>query len=255
MAYHRAMPRAPSHIPQPATEGERLSKRVMALRRCSRSEAEQYIAGGFVSVDGQVVEAPQHRVSHESVTIDPLASLLQQTAVTLLLHKPAAHPQPEALLSPHSHWRQDRSDTRVLQRHFAKLSNSVPLEPGASGMLVLTQDWRIRRKLEDDLAVMEHELILEVAGAVQPEALIPLERILQDPTRGLPAARISLNSSTAARSRLRLAVKGAHPGLAAYLCGLAKLDLVALRRIRLGRVALADLPAGQWRYLAANERF
>ena len=35
--------------------GERLSKRVMALRQCSRSEAERFIAGGWVRVNGVVV--------------------------------------------------------------------------------------------------------------------------------------------------------------------------------------------------------
>lgn len=33
-------------------EGERLSKRIMQLRDCSRREAEQYIEAGFVRVDG-----------------------------------------------------------------------------------------------------------------------------------------------------------------------------------------------------------
>ena len=35
-------------------EGERLSKRIMQLRDCSRREAEQYIEAGFVRVDGVV---------------------------------------------------------------------------------------------------------------------------------------------------------------------------------------------------------
>jgi 23S rRNA pseudouridine2604 synthase len=41
----------------------------------------------------------------------------------------------------------------------------------------------------------------------------------------------------------------------AYRCEQAQLDLLALRRIRLGRVALSDLPEGQWRYLAVGEKF
>jgi 16S rRNA U516 pseudouridylate synthase RsuA-like enzyme len=35
------------------SEGERLSKRIMQLRDCSRREAEQYIEAGFVRVDGK----------------------------------------------------------------------------------------------------------------------------------------------------------------------------------------------------------
>ena len=38
------------------SEGERLSKRIMQLRDCSRREAEQYIEAGFVRVDSVVVQ-------------------------------------------------------------------------------------------------------------------------------------------------------------------------------------------------------
>ena len=47
----------------------------------------------------------------------------------------------------------------------------------------------------------------------------------------------------------------AHPGLVAYLCERGGLQLQAMRRIRLGRVTLSDLPVGQWRYLSVHEKF
>ena len=43
----------------------RLAKRVAAMVPCSRREAEQYIEGGWVRVDGKVVEEPQSRVTDE----------------------------------------------------------------------------------------------------------------------------------------------------------------------------------------------
>src|SRR3989338_1334343 len=68
--------------------GERLAKRIAQLVPCSRREAEQYIEGGWVRVDGVVVEEPQHRVLHQAITLDPNASLMNLTPVTLVLHKP-----------------------------------------------------------------------------------------------------------------------------------------------------------------------
>ena len=55
---------------------ERLAKRVAAMMACSRREAEQYIAGGWVRVDGKVVEEPQFRVLQQKVEIDRDASLM-----------------------------------------------------------------------------------------------------------------------------------------------------------------------------------
>ena len=242
----------------PELPGERLAKRVAQLLGCSRSEAEQYIEGGFVRVDGVVVEDPPFRVLQQAVTVDANASLLNLSAITLVLNKPpgwldglteAPIPSPHykgkkpkvhtarELLTPAHRSPTDTSDTRVLKRHFNALEASAALETGASGLVVFTQDWRTQRKLTEDLAVMEHELISEVQGEVLPEA------------------KVSVGSSGPQGSKLRLAVKGAHPGLAAHLCEIAGLELVALRRIRLGRVGLGDVAPGQWRYLGAHERF
>ena len=53
------------------SEPVRLAKRVAELKGCSRREAEQYIEGGWVTVDGVVVEEPQSRVQDQQVEIDP----------------------------------------------------------------------------------------------------------------------------------------------------------------------------------------
>ena len=266
-------------------DGERLSKRVAQMLGCSRREAEQTIEGGWVRVDGQVVEIPQQRVLTQKVTVDPDASLMALGEVTLILHKPpnvldgvqdeAGHvvapagPTPgrgrqarapamvsaRELLIAANHSPQDAGGQRPLLRHFKQLQASVPLEKAASGLLVFSQDWRVQRKLQEDMAQMEHELMVEVRGEVKPESLIPIERALRDPRQRLPVAKISIGSASEARSILRLAVKGAHPGLAAFLCELAGLEIQALRRIRVGRVSLGDVAPGQWRYLAQYERF
>jgi len=39
------------------------------------------------------------------------------------------------------------------------------------------------------------------------------------------------------------------------MCRAVGLEVVAMRRIRIGRVSMAGLPMGQWRYLHEYERF
>ncbi|HCX81088.1 MAG: hypothetical protein A3E00_10085 [Curvibacter sp. RIFCSPHIGHO2_12_FULL_63_18] len=243
----------------------------MALKDCSRKEAEQYIEGGWVRVNGVVVEEPAHRANRESVTVDADASLLNLTSVTLLLNKPAGYsdgteevepvrgrkPPPDArsLLNAQTHWAHDPTETPVLKRHFNHLEADIELENGASGLVVFTQDWRTTRKLTEDMGTMEHEFLVEVKGEVAPEALKPIGYALKDERLDLPSVKVSVSSSTPEMSRLRFAIKGSHPGLVAYLCAEAKLEILAMRRIRLGRVTIADLPVGQWRFLAGYEKF
>ena len=265
---------AESQSPQQADTGDRLAKRVALMVPCSRSEAEQYIEGGWVSVNGQVVEEPQFRIQSQTVTMDPNASLLELNSITIVMHKPAdwidgteeslaklnratrraPFDDARTLLVAAKHMAKDPSGIRMLQRHFKALTAAVPLENAASGLIVFTQDWRVERKLTEDMGSMEHEVIVDVAGEVTPQALHLLSRTL-DSDENLPQAKVSINSNTPELSKLRFAIKGAHRGLIAYLCERAKLEILDMRRIRLGRVALADLPVGQWRYLAPHEKF
>ena len=264
-------------------EGERLSKRIMQLRDCSRREAEQYIEAGFVRVDGVVVQSPQSRVTTQTVMVDADASLLNLMSVTLILNKPVGwtdgleplpmkKPAPvgragaptrppkgpqnvRSLLTPEQHSKHDHSGVRFLKSHLIKLDASVPLEYEASGLVAFTQDFRVQRKLMEDMAFIEQELIMDVRGEVLPDALRPIERAMRDARLRLPEFKISVGSANPERSKLRLAVKGSHLGLALYLCELAGLEILALRRIRLGRVSLGDLEEGTWRYLGEGERF
>lgn len=241
------------------TEPIRLAKRVAELRACSRREAEQLITGGWVRVDGTVVEEPQFRVTDQRVEIDPQADPAQAEPVTLLLHKPPGYPTHDApgdkaaaqLLSPATLWDEDASGIRPLKKHFAQLTLCVPLETNASGLLVFTQDWRVARKLTEDAATLEHEVIVEVAGEPPANGLERLNQGIPFNGRTPPAIKVSWQSE----NRLRVALKGARPGQIAHLCEAAGLQVLSTKRIRLGRVPLGKLPPGQWRYLRGDERF
>jgi 23S rRNA pseudouridine2604 synthase len=235
----------------------RLAKRVAELRACSRREAEQLIAGGWVRVDGIVVEEPHFRVTDQRIEIDPQADPSQTEPVTLLLHKPPGYDTLDgnkpasSLLGATTLWEEDASGLCPLKKHFAQLSLCVPLETEASGLVVFTQDWRIARKLTEDAVTLEHEIVVEIAGALAPDGLKRMNRGIPFQGRTPPAIKVSWQSE----NRLRVALKGAQPGQIAHLCEAVGLKVLSMKRIRLGRVPLGKLPPGQWRYLREDERF
>lgn len=237
-----------------AQDRQRLSKRVAALVPCSRREAEQYIAQGWVRVDGQCVDEPQVRVAAtQRVEVDPQARLQPPVAATLLLHKPAGMGIEEArsLLGAATHWTGDTSGIRRTKAHAVGLQALLPLPREASGLCVFSQDARAVRKLTEDAALVEQELVAEVAGTLAADGLARLGGGLLREGKPLPPARVSWQSE----ARLRFAVKGMAPEAIGWMCAQVGLRLVALRRIRIGRVPMAGLPAGQWRYLPPGERF
>jgi 23S rRNA pseudouridine2604 synthase len=235
------------------TEAVRLSKRVVELLRCSRSEADQYIEDGWVSVDGVVVEEPQHRVENEVVTIDPAARLTPAEPATILLHQPPGCDRAAALalLSPSSRWSEDATGIRTLKRHRARLEQVLPLETMASGLTVLTQDRRVLDKMARDGATLEQELIVEVTGDLRAGCLPRLAFGLSFQGRALAPCKVSMQSE----NKLRFAIKGPLPGQIASMCRDVRLEVVGIKRLRVGRISLAKMPVGAWRYLPVSERF
>jgi 23S rRNA pseudouridine2604 synthase len=231
----------------------RLSKVVAAQVPCSRREAEQYIAEGWVRVAGRVVEEPQFRVANERVEVDPQARLQAAVPATLLVHKPAGVDTAslQALLGAATRWEGDDSGIRRIRSHGVGLVALMPLPPAASGLAVFSQDGRIVRKLVQDADTLEQELVADVRGTIAPDGLARLGRGIVLEGKALPPARVSWQSE----ARLRFAVKGIAPEWIPRMCEQVGLQLTALRRIRIGRVPLAGLPAGQWRYLPPGERF
>jgi 23S rRNA pseudouridine2604 synthase len=226
------------------SEAVRLSRRVAELRGCSRSEAEHLIEGGWVRVEGQLVEEPQRLVRDEAIAVDPKAKVEAPTPVTLVFHK-----EPGELASPSAanHADDDSARIRVLRRHFHRLASPMALGGAVGGLAVLTQDRSVLRRLTEDAAQVEQEWIVHVAGEVPPE-------VLQRLGRGLPG-KVSVNSSSDTEARLRFAFKGMAPDELPGRCEAAGLRVLAGKRLRLGRVSLGQIAPGKWRYLLPNERF
>lgn len=221
-------------------EGVRLAKRVAAQVPCSRAEAERYIAGGWVTVDGAVVEDPATRVNdQQDVTLLAGATATEAVPVTIVLHKPAGVGTEAAiaLLVPE----QLEGREQFLKRHVNKLAVTLPLEDGASGIVVYTQDWHLARRL-NEADRFEQEYVAQVTGALAEDGLAALNR---------KAIKVSWQSE----GRLRFAGKGIKPGQIVAMCRGAGLDVVSLKRLRIGRVSLSKLPEGRWRYLTEFERF
>lgn len=243
-------------------EPMRLARRLAAQTGCSRSEAQQYIEGGWVTVDGATCEEPGLRIAPgQAVNLAPDAKAVPAPAVTILFHKPAgvatgpAGSPDSALVAPlllrACRSASDHSGIRPLKKHLSGLTLTDGLETAASGLLVLTQDWRIARRLVDDASRVEQEFIVETALPVTPWQLA----LLNQGTRFNGKQVEHIKASCQSESRLRFALKAPPRGLVEHLCAQAGLQMLGMRRIRIGRVPLAGLAVGQWCYLPSYQKF
>lgn len=238
------------------TEPMRLDKRLVDLIHCSRGEAQKYIESGWVSVDGKVEERPQFKVLDQKVELHADATLAPIAPVTLLLNLPEGFDvsdptAPLQLITPESHSKDDYSGIQLLHSHFSKLKPTLPLQDGATGLLVFSKDARMLRRLADANKKVEQEYVVEVSGEIEPEVLEQLNIPISIDGRPFPKCKVSKQSE----QRLRFALESAQPGQIEIMCKRVGLTIVSMRRLRIGRVSMKKLAPGQWRYLATNALF
>lgn len=239
--------------------GVRLSK-VMADRgMCSRREADALIEKGWVFVDGLRVSELGSRIDpNATVTLAPQARQKQARLATVLLHKPVGYVsgQPEPGFTPAASLITAASQfgtegPRFTPAIFKGLAPAGRLDIDSTGLLVLTQDGRVARLLIGDDSVVEKEYLVRVSGELSAQGLALLNHGLSLDNRPLRPARVEWQNA----DQLRFVLKEGRKRQIRRMCELVGLRVTGLKRVRIGRVALGDLPLGHWRYLREDESF
>jgi 23S rRNA pseudouridine2604 synthase len=275
-------PQRPQQRRNPAREvapedGERLSKRMGELKLASRREADDWIAAGWVRVNGKVAVLGQRVGPDVQIDIDPAARNQQAQLVTVLLHKPIGYVSGQAedgyepavvLFQPENRWTEDASGIKPNAGHHRNLAPAGRLDIDSTGLLVLTQDGRIARVLIGDDSDIEKEYLVRVEfvglpGADPvPEGTLPnaalsnnklalLNHGLELDGELLKPAKVSWQNE----HQLRFVLREGKKRQIRRMCELVGLKVVGLKRVRIGRIPLGNLPVGQWRYLAPWEKF
>ncbi|MDN3544609.1 pseudouridine synthase [Kinneretia asaccharophila] len=249
-------------------EGERLSKRMTALGLASRREADEWIAAGWVRVDGELAVLGQRVGPDARIEVDPAARQEQAKQVTILLHKPIGYVSGQAedgyepasvLVKSATHWKDDPSGLKYHAGHARGLAPAGRLDIDSTGLLVLTQDGRVAKLLIGEESKVEKEYLVRVEyhGQASPMKDFP-EQDLALLNHGLELDGVQLKPAKVSwinEDQLRFVLREGRKRQIRRMCELVGLKVVGLKRVRIGRINLGHLPAGQWRYLAPWERF
>jgi 23S rRNA pseudouridine2604 synthase len=242
-------------------EKVRLSKLMAAQGLCSRREADTYIERGLVYVDGEkITELGTKIFPGQRITLAKTAAIEQSARVTILLHKPVGYvsSQPEpgykpavSLVSRETHYKSDRSAQQFHPSQLKGLAPAGRLDIDSTGLLVLTQDGRIARQLIGESSEMEKEYLVRVQGRLSERGLALLNHGLSLDGEPLKPARVGWQN----RDQLRFVLVEGKKRQIRRMCELVGVEVTGLKRVRIGRVRLGDLPIGQWRYLNPGEHF
>lgn len=242
-------------------EKERLSKLMAARGLCSRREADVYIERGWVFVDGERVATLGTKIDpHQTITLDRRAASAQAQRVTVLLHKPVGyvsaqaedgHPPAIQLITAATRDPADRAPLTFTREHLRNLAPAGRLDIDSTGLLVLTQDGRIAKRLIGADSDIEKEYLVRVEGRLSEADLARLNFGLALDDKPLKPAQVSWQNA----DQLRFILREGRKRQIRRMCELVGLRVTGLKRVRIGRVRLGALPLGQWRYLGADESF
>ncbi len=242
-------------------EKVRISKLMSQQGLCSRREADSYIERGWVFVNGERVTELGTRVDPASkITLNKAAQASQRSRVTILLHKPVGYVSAQAepgykpavsLVNAASRFAGDRSPLGYTPMHLRGLAPAGRLDIDSQGLLVLTQDGRIAKQLIGENSAIEKEYLVRVKGSLSKAGLALLQHGLSLDGEALRPAQVSWQN----QDQLRFILRQGKKRQIRRMCELVDLEVVGLKRIRIGKVKLGDLPPGQWRYLRSDEVF
>ncbi|WP_372826612.1 pseudouridine synthase [Polaromonas sp.] len=266
----RAAAAAPAGAPGASTGSTvRLNKRMAELGLCSRREADDWIARGWVRVDGQPAVMGQPVALNARIEVAREAEQQQRQQVTILINKPVGYVSGQAedghepavvLVQPQNRWRECNSRMRWGHEQLRGLAPAGRLDIDSIGLLVLTQDGRVARQLIGEDSEMEKEYLVRVSYGAEtvnvqadfpPEKLALLCRGLSLDGEPLKPARVEWQNP----EQLRFVLKEGKKRQIRRMCEQVGLFVTGLKRVRIGMVNLGHLPVGQWRYLAPHERF
>ena len=237
----------------------RLSKLMSQRGLCSRREADKLIEQGLVKVNGEIVNTLGIKVSEDAqVELTQRAQQLQNERVTIMLNKPVGYVSGQAedgyepavrLFKQQTHSDIDRSNIQYKPKHQEGLAPAGRLDIDSQGLLILTQDGRIAKKLIGENSQVEKEYLVRIRGTVDDATIKKLCYGLELDGKKLKRAKVRrLNED-----QLQFILTEGKKRQIRRMCEAVGLHAIGLKRVRIGELRLGKLAEGEWRYVKPEE--
>ncbi|MBM3345762.1 MAG: rRNA pseudouridine synthase [Betaproteobacteria bacterium] len=240
------------------------------LGLASRREADEWIERGWVKVNGKPAILGLKVLPDQKIEIDERARSQQARSVTVVLNKPVGYVSGQAedghqpavvLVIPENLWRMPAAHVAgkpagvVRRQDLLGLAPAGRLDIDSTGLLVLTQDGRIAKQLVGEDSAVEKEYLVRVKytrpGRLPQSELKRLNHGLSLDGRPLKRARVRWQNE----DQLSFVLQEGRKRQIRRMCDMVGLQVLGLKRVRIGQVMLGDLPQGKWRFVGNGERF
>jgi 23S rRNA pseudouridine2605 synthase len=232
-------------------DNDRLQKVLSRAGVASRRQAERLILEGRVEVNGVIANelgkrvAPRDEIRVDGAIVDP-----EPMAYYLLLHKPVS------CLSTKSDPEGRATIMDLIPDEYHSVFPVGRLDWSSEGLLVLTNDGELANRMTHPRYGLERVYAVKLKGVVKyTDARFKslLKGVKIGPGQVLRVQRIEAAGRSGKHSWHQFTLTEGKNREIRRLCDAVGLDVLRLKRLAFGPVALAGLKPGEWRELTPHE--
>ncbi len=237
----------------------RISKFLANKGICSRRKAEEFISKGLVAVDGKIITEQGVKINPETQKVEILAKAekILQKQFTIILNKPVGYVsnlplkgevESKRLITKKNFFGKTKLPNEVL-KNVKSYSVAGRLDKDSRGLLVLTQDGTVAKKIIGENSNIEKEYFVKVSGEITEEKIRKMSNGMRLKDVQLKPCRITKVGNQSLKFILR---EGKNRQIR-RMCQKVFLKVVDLKRVRVGELKLENLPEGKWKVLESAD--
>ncbi len=229
----------PMKKPASTGDGERIAKRLARAGLCSRREAEAWILAGRVAVDGKVLDSPAFTVTAASrIVVDGKPLPKSQPTRLWRFHKPAG------VLTTTRDPQNRPTVFDDLPRNMPRVVTVGRLDFNSEGLLLLTNDGELARRLELPATGWVRRYRVRVMGQVNPARLAGLAGGAEIGGVRYGPIRAQLDRQLTSNAWLSISLAEGKNREVRRVCEHFGWPVQRLIRVAFGPFQLGNLPAG-----------
>lgn len=245
----KPLPPYPSTVRSAQMPRHGLARVLSKLGVCSRSQAEQWVRSGRVSVEGRVILDPYHPtlVDRQRVAVD--GQIVKPVdAVYVVFNKPRG-----LVVSATDERGRATVYTALADAGLPWLGPVGRLDKASEGLLLLSNDTSWAARITDPASHLEKTYHVQVSGQPGAVVLAAMQSGVFDAGDTLKARGATVLRAGAKNAWLEVVLdEGRNRHIRRLLAALG-FDVMRLIRVAIGPLRLGDLSKGDWRRLSEEE--